>query len=141
MLHEAEDRARTLRFQQQQLQGFRAEVGQLMAIAESTRAALPTFGDDVAPIPSPSAASSSTTAPAVPDVEPAGGADDVADLEPTIEQDPHAQHVEVSDDLDDLTILTGEAEPVEASSEGGIVSEHVEVVWHEDRDDRDDADR
>lgn len=136
VLHEAEDRARTLRFQQQQLQGFRAELGQLMAIAESTRAALPTFGDDVASIPTPEA-----SAPAVPVVEPGDGADDVADLEPAIVQDPHAQHVDVSDDLDDLTIVTGELEPVDDASEDGIVSEQVEVVWHEDRDEREDDDR
>lgn len=138
VLHEAEDRARTLRFQQQQLQGFRAELGQLMAIAESTRAALPTFGDDVASIPSPEA---SAPAPAAPAFEPADGADDVADLEPVIEQDPHAQQVDVADDLDDLPILTGEVEPIEERSEDGIVSEQVEVVWHEDRDDRDESDR
>lgn len=126
VLHEAEDRARTLRFQQQQLQGFRAELGQLMAIAESTRAALPTFGDDVAPIPSPA-----VPAP----VAPAFERDDVADLEPTVEQDPHAQHVDVADDLDDVTIVTGEVEPVAERTEGGIVSEQVDVVWHEDRDD------
>lgn len=139
VLHEAEDRARTLRFQQQQLQGFRAELAQLMAVAETTRAALPTFGDDVAPIPTPEATAPATTAPdapAAPVDEPGDGADDVASLEPAVEQDPHAQQVEVLDDLGDLTLVTDDREPAPARQEDGIVSEHVEVVWHDDRDDR-----
>ncbi|WP_405216141.1 cell division initiation protein [Agrococcus sp. Ld7] len=134
VLRDAEDRTRSLRYQQTQLRGFMAEVQSLMHVADAadprTWGAVGASSDDAAGAPSTTAARSRSGASS----ERGGDAvvPAVAAADRAIVPDSHSTSVPDADPLADLTLHddeTVEGEPVERSSTG---EEVVDVVWHED---------
>lgn len=134
VLRDAEDRTRSLRYQQTQLHGFMAEVQSLMHVADAadprTWAAADAPRGDAADDSATPVADRKSDAPAGREDE--ATAQTVAAEDRVVVPDSHSTSVDDTDPLADLTLHvdgTVEGEPMEEST---TREEVVDVVWHED---------
>ncbi|GEK79846.1 DivIVA domain-containing protein [Agrococcus baldri] len=139
VLRDAEDRTRSLRYQQTQLQGFMAEVQSLMHVADaadprtwSTAGAETTgAGTTGAATAADADTADASTTPSADAAVPPVAAEDRA-----VVADSHTASAPDADPLADLTIAVDEpveGEPLEDGAEVLATSEQVvDVVWHED---------
>ncbi|WAC66651.1 DivIVA domain-containing protein [Agrococcus sp. SL85] len=125
VLRDAEDRARSLRWQQQQLTGFMAEVQSLMRIAD---AADPRTWSGAGDEADGRAAAGAAAAAA------AAGAATVAAEDREVVQDAFTAEAPAEDDLASIAIDADEAVEGEALDDDApaTTQEAVEVVWHEE---------
>ncbi|WP_072312761.1 hypothetical protein [Agrococcus sp. Marseille-P2731] len=129
VLRDAEDRTRSLRYQQTQLNGFMAEVQSLMHVADAA---------DPRTWSSAGAAGAATPGAAAPDgqrsgEEPAGaGVPAVAAEDRVVVPDSHSASAADEDPLADLTLQVDQALEGEPVEEPATREEVIEVVWHED---------
>lgn len=139
VLREAEDRTRSLRYQQTQLQGFMAEVQSLMHVADAAdpRTWSAAGAASAAGGAEGAAASGSTDASTPSDAEEA--VVPVAAEDRAIVPDSHTASAPDEDPLADLTIEVDEPvegvaleEGEEPEASAGTTEQVVEVVWHED---------
>lgn len=129
VLRDAEDRTRSLRYQQTQLHGFMAEVQSLMHVADAADPRTwSSAGAEVTGAAVEETADASTTAGAQSAVPSVAAEDRV------VVPDSHTASAPDVDPLADLTLEvdeTVEGEPVE---EAKTREEVVDVVWHEDEE-------
>ncbi|MFA4840451.1 MAG: cell division initiation protein [Agrococcus sp.] len=132
VLRDAEDRARGLRWQQQQLNGFMAEVQSLMRIADAADPRTwSAAGAEAKGEPSPQPAERTDA--------PAAAATTVAAEDRVVVPDAFTASAPDIDPLAGLTLAVDEPVEGEALEAPATREEVVEVVWHDDEEQYDPA--
>ncbi|SFS02604.1 DivIVA domain-containing protein [Agrococcus baldri] len=138
VLRDAEDRTRSLRYQQTQLNGFMAEVQSLMHVADAADPRTWSAAGSEAAAGPDDAVADASTASSAPAAVPSVAAEDRV-----VVPDSHTASAPDTDPLADLAIEVDEpveGEPLEDGAEPSTTSEQVvDVVWHEEDEEYDPA--